>query len=175
MPGNDALSILDGSTFVVSDRRGDIEAQADRPHGLFHRDTRFLCRWRLTLDGQPLDALSTDDVELEAASFFEHRLPEVFAGYARSLTIFPVEYPTASSPQAWATGTPLLLLRVLLGLEPAEDALEADPVLPEGITRLGLRGIHTRGERFDSSAPGPVGRANGSHTGERLPAQGGRS
>src|SRR5207245_2169096 len=51
---------------------------------------------------------------LEAATFFRYRLPEVFAGYRRTRTRFPVEYPTASSPQAWATGTPLLILRVLL-------------------------------------------------------------
>jgi glycogen debranching enzyme len=69
MPGN-TLSILDGSTFVVSDRKGDIEARGDQPHGLFYRDTRFLSRWRLSLDGQPLDALSTDDVDYFAAQFF---------------------------------------------------------------------------------------------------------
>ena len=45
MAGSESLSILDGSTFVVSDRRGDIEARADQPHGLFYRDTRFLSRW----------------------------------------------------------------------------------------------------------------------------------
>jgi len=33
----------------------------------------------------------------------------------------------------WATGTPLLLLRVLLGLEPDGYALSSDPVLPGGI------------------------------------------
>jgi hypothetical protein len=70
MPAGDSLSILDGSTFVVSDRRGDIEARADQPHGLFYRDTRFLSRWRLSLDDQPLEALSTDDVEYFAAQFF---------------------------------------------------------------------------------------------------------
>jgi hypothetical protein len=35
----DAISILDGSTFVVSDRRGDIDAGPDQPHGLFYKDT----------------------------------------------------------------------------------------------------------------------------------------
>ena len=70
MPGSDTLSILDGSTFVVSDRRGDIEARADQPHGLFFRDTRFLSRWRLRLDDEPLAALSTDDVDYFAAQFF---------------------------------------------------------------------------------------------------------
>ena len=33
---------------------------------------------------------------LEAARFFEGRLPEAFAGYPRKLTGFPVEYPTAA-------------------------------------------------------------------------------
>ena len=39
MMAGDAISILDGSTFVVSDRRGDIDAGPDQPHGLFYRDT----------------------------------------------------------------------------------------------------------------------------------------
>ena len=78
---------------------------------------------------------------LEAATYFGYRLPEAFAGYPRSLTRFPVEYPTASSPQAWATGTPLLLVRVLLGLQPLGDQLRADPVLPDGVDQLALRGV----------------------------------
>jgi glycogen debranching enzyme len=74
---------------------------------------------------------------LEAAEYFEHRLPEAFAGYARAQTLFPVEYPTACSPQAWATGAPLLFVRALLGLEPG-DTTGRDPVLPPGIRRLEL-------------------------------------
>jgi glycogen debranching enzyme len=58
---------------------------------------------------------------LEAAGHFDYRLPEVFVGYSRTGTGVPVAYPTACSPQAWATGTPLLLIRVLLGLEPNAD------------------------------------------------------
>ena len=71
---------------------------------------------------------------LEAASFFRYRLPEVFAGYRRGRTAFPVEYPTASSPQAWATAAPFVFLRTMLGLEPDGS----DPHLPEGIGRLEL-------------------------------------
>ena len=81
---------------------------------------------------------------LEAATYFDWRLPEVFAGYPRSLTQFPVEYPTASSPQAWATGTPLLLLRVILGMEPHGDELRSDPELPREIDRLVLRRVPGR-------------------------------
>ena len=55
---------------------------------------------------------------LEAARFFDWSLPEVFAGFPRAETPFPIAYPTAARPQAWAAGTPVLLLRLLLGLEP---------------------------------------------------------
>ena len=78
---------------------------------------------------------------LEASTFFDWRLPEAFAGYPRSLTKFPVEYPTASSPQAWATGAPLLLLRSILGLEPEGDRLVSAPALPPQIESLSLRRI----------------------------------
>jgi glycogen debranching enzyme len=88
----------------------------------------------------------------DAAAFFDYRLPETFAGYPRERTRFPVEYPTACSPQAWATGAPLLLLRVLLGLEPDRDQLGIDPVLPDGIERIALRGIPGRWGRTDAVA-----------------------
>jgi glycogen debranching enzyme len=88
----------------------------------------------------------------EAATYFRYRLPEVFAGYARELTRFPVEYPTASSPQAWATGAPLLLARVILGLEPRGDELAVDPVLPDGIGWIELAGIPGRWGRTAAAA-----------------------
>jgi glycogen debranching enzyme len=55
---------------------------------------------------------------LMAASHFDYQLPEVFAGMRRSETPFPIAYPTAARPQAWAAGAPVLLLQVLLGLQP---------------------------------------------------------
>jgi glycogen debranching enzyme len=55
----------------------------------------------------------------EAARHFGWQLPEVFAGMPRAETPFPITYPTASRPQAWAAGTPILLLQLLLGLEPS--------------------------------------------------------
>ncbi len=76
---------------------------------------------------------------LEAATHFDYRLPEVFAGYARERTNVPVEYPTASSPQAWATAAPLLLVRVLLGLEPDGDDWRTDPHLPGQIDQIQMR------------------------------------
>jgi glycogen debranching enzyme len=54
---------------------------------------------------------------LAASRHFGHQLPEVFAGMPRADTPFPIRYPTAARPQAWAAGTPVLLLQLLLGLE----------------------------------------------------------
>lgn len=86
---------------------------------------------------------------LEAATYFDGRLPEAFAGYPREQTMFPVEYPTACSPQAWASGTPLLLIRTVLGLEPDGDELRSDPALPASIGKLALSGIPGRWGRTD--------------------------
>jgi glycogen debranching enzyme len=102
--------------------------------------------------GYGADAARIAYALLEAATYFDWCLPEVFAGYARSLTAFPVEYPTASSPQAWATGTPLLLLRVVLGLEPDGDRLAGDPLLPDGLDRLALRRVPGRWGTADVEA-----------------------
>jgi glycogen debranching enzyme len=55
---------------------------------------------------------------LEAASHFDHRLPEVFTGYSRGEVSEPVELPRSCSPQAWAAGTVPLLVRAMLGVEP---------------------------------------------------------
>jgi glycogen debranching enzyme len=87
---------------------------------------------------------------LEAAELFHHRLPEAFAGYARAATKYPVEYPTACSPQAWAAGAPLLLLRIVLGLDPLGDHLIIDPALPDAFGELQLLDIPGRWGRMDA-------------------------
>lgn len=76
---------------------------------------------------------------LSAAPHFEHRLPEVFAGYPAAVTSVPVAYPTASRPQAWAAGTPLQLLTTLLDLQPGIADGECE--LP-GIGHVELRSTH---------------------------------
>ncbi len=87
---------------------------------------------------------------LEAARYFAYRLPEAFAGYHRARIDFPVEYPTASSPQAWATAAPILFIRTLLGLDPDPElrTLRMDPRLPQGIGRLELRNLRLFGRTF---------------------------
>ena len=78
---------------------------------------------------------------IQAAGAFEYRLPEVFAGFAREETGAPVEYPTASRPQAWAAGAPLLALRTALGLDVVDGTLRIDPHLSQGWGRVRLDNI----------------------------------
>lgn len=66
------------------------------------------------------------------------------------MTQFPVEYPTACSPQAWATGAPLLLIRTLLGLESDRQHLIVDPAIPPPIERLELLDVPGRWGRMDA-------------------------
>jgi glycogen debranching enzyme len=74
---------------------------------------------------------------LGATPHFEHRLPELFAGFPRTLTTVPVAFPTSSRPQAWSAGAPLLLLTTLLALEPNDR--EAETQLAGGIGHIALR------------------------------------
>jgi glycogen debranching enzyme len=93
---------------------------------------------------------------IEAAEYFQGRLPEAFAGYPRSMTKYPVRYPTACSPQAWSAGTPLLLMATMLGLQPIGDHLVVDPALPETIGRIELLDIPGRWGRVDAFGRGRV-------------------
>ncbi len=63
------LSVLDGSTFVVGDRLGDVQA-GDLAHGFFSDDTRFVSRWTLSVDGAPLVLLGLDQDAHFAVRFF---------------------------------------------------------------------------------------------------------
>ncbi len=91
---------------------------------------------------------------LTAAQHFDYQLPEVFAGMRRSETPFPIAYPTAARPQAWAAGTPVLLLQALLGLQPdrRRHALEtvAPPELPSWAGAIRLSGIRAFGTLWDA-------------------------
>ena len=99
---------------------------------------------------------------LEAAELFNGRLPEAFAGYTAPATHFPVEYPTACSPQAWATGAPLLLLRTLLGLDSDGEPPHRRPGDPgTASARLELLDIPGRWGRIDAFGRGRIDVAMG--------------
>lgn len=90
-----------------------------------------------------------------AASYFEAgRMPELFGGIERQSDNFPVPYPDANIPQAWAAGSIFLLLRAILGLEAdaPQRQLKVQPYLPDWLpdlelTNLGV-GDATVGLRF---------------------------
>src|ERR1700729_1297914 len=63
------LSVLDGSTFVVGDRLGDVRADEGREHGFFSRDTRFISHWVLRVGDAPLELLSLDQSKHFDAQF----------------------------------------------------------------------------------------------------------
>src|SRR5215467_2405359 len=67
---NGTVSILDGSTFLVSSANGDIHAEPNQPEGLFFKDTRHLSLWKLTVNNVKMDVLSTDTIEYYFAQFF---------------------------------------------------------------------------------------------------------
>jgi glycogen debranching enzyme len=91
-----------------------------------------LAVWGLARSGLREEACAVARALVEAAAHFEWSLPEVFAGFDRDETPFPISYPTAARPQAWAAGAPVLLLRVLLGLHPdvATGRLVSDATAP---------------------------------------------
>jgi glycogen debranching enzyme len=80
---------------------------------------------------------------LDALAIFDDRLPELFGGHRREPSDFPVPYPTACRPQAWAAGVPLAIVTLCLGLQPDVPAgtITLNPVLPRGLHRVELHGI----------------------------------
>ena len=90
---------------------------------------------------------------LEASTFFGYELPEVFAGLPRTETPFPIAYPTAARPQAWAAGTPVLLLQVLLGLAPDRRRQVLSTVAPDELPSwagsLRLTGVRAFSRAWD--------------------------
>lgn len=82
-----------------------------------------------------------------AAAMPDHRLPELFAGYPRSLAPFPIPYPLANAPQAWAAGSVIYAVELLLSLRADGDSLVSD--LPPASRPAGLHGVFYRGRRWD--------------------------
>ena len=54
--GAGTVTLVEGVTFCICDSGGDIGPGGER--GLFYRDTRFLSRFELEIDSQPLDSLT---------------------------------------------------------------------------------------------------------------------
>jgi glycogen debranching enzyme len=111
-----------------------------------------LAAWGLARHGFAEPARRVARALIDAAGHFDWSLPEVFAGYAREETPFPIAYPTAARPQAWAAGTPILLVRVLLGIEPdrARQRLVTTVTdeLPSWLDGLRVEGVRAFGRTW---------------------------
>ncbi len=81
------------------------------------------------------------------AEYSDDRLPELFAGYLANRFGTPIEYPTASRPQAWASGAVVSLVRSIFGLDVDAFAkrVALRPLAVRGLTRLQLSGIRLGG------------------------------
>ena len=76
----------------------------------------------------------------DASLFFDlHRLPELFCGFHRRPGESPTHYPVSCAPQAWASGSALLLLQASLNLRVlgAESRWSSRAGLA-GLPRLGV-------------------------------------
>jgi glycogen debranching enzyme len=83
-----------------------------------------------------------------------YRLPELFAGSARTTYSAPVPYPVACRPQAWAAGSFPLLLQAILGLRPnapAGELLIVRPRLPHWLETVQVRGLRVGKGEVDLS------------------------
>jgi len=81
----------------------------------------------------------------EVAQYADYmRLPELFCGFTRRTPSPPVQYPVACSPQAWAAGTPFLLLQAMLGISALAhlNLLTVNkPHLPPWLNEVELRNL----------------------------------
>ena len=92
----------------------------------------------------------------EAATYMDlRRLPELFCGFQRRQGRGPTLYPVACSPQAWASGAPLLMLQASLGLEfdPVQDEIRfRDPHLPSFLESVSFHNLRLGESRLDIMA-----------------------
>ncbi|MCX4093125.1 glycogen debranching N-terminal domain-containing protein [Nocardia sp. alder85J] len=79
------VTLVEGSTFCLSDRIGDVEPGTS--HGLFFRDARVVSRWELRLDGQRPDPLSVLSPEAFTARFVLRRPPRAGAADSTLLVL----------------------------------------------------------------------------------------
>ncbi len=105
----------------------------------------------LARSGRPVEAERVVRALIDCAPCFEYRLPEHFAGGERQPDEPPGSVPSSARPQAWAAGTPLLLLRAQLGLEPDPETRElrvTPAVQPAWMDGLVLEGVRAFGRHW---------------------------
>ncbi|WP_118183350.1 amylo-alpha-1,6-glucosidase [Paraburkholderia phosphatilytica] len=98
-----------------------------------------ICARGLARYGAKAAAVRLLQALFQAAVNFDMRLPELFCGFPRRRGEPPTAYPVACLPQAWAAGSPFMMLEACLGLSvdaARREVLIEQPMLPEGIDWL---------------------------------------
>jgi glycogen debranching enzyme len=103
--------------------------------------------------GLKSDAMALMTGLFRASEYFDlRRLPELFCGFPANEGNGPTIYPVACVPQAWAAGSPFLLLRACLGIQ--IDASKAQihlhrPLLPEYLQEVVLKRLRVGPHQLD--------------------------
>jgi glycogen debranching enzyme len=91
----------------------------------------------------------------------EFRMPELFCGFPRRAGEGPVRFPSACTPQAWASGSVFLLLQACLGIDidaRAKVVTVRRPHLPDWLEAVTVRELSIGGTRaslhFNRSSAG---------------------
>lgn len=94
--------------------------------------------------GQKEDILKVFTGLFDAVQTMDMRLPELFCGFPRRTGSGPTLYPVACAPQAWASGTPLMLLEAALGMsiDCARNEIRFErPLLPAFIDDIAIKNL----------------------------------
>ncbi|HEY3598817.1 MAG TPA: amylo-alpha-1,6-glucosidase [Paraburkholderia sp.] len=103
-----------------------------------------LCARGLAQYGGKAAAVRLLQALFQAAVNFDMRLPELFCGFPRRRGEPPTAYPVACLPQAWAAGSPFMMLEACLGITidaARGEVLIEQPMLPDGIDWLEVRDL----------------------------------
>jgi glycogen debranching enzyme len=107
------------------------------------------------------------EATLAAASYMDlRRLPELYCGFRKRRGAGPTLYPVACSPQAWASGSLLLMIQAALGIEfePLSGEIRfRNPRLPPSFHEIVLRNVGLNGAAVDIEL-----RRSGAHVSMRV-------
>lgn len=98
-----------------------------------------LCARGVARYGGKATAVKLLQALFQAAVNFDMRLPELFCGFPRRRGEPPTAYPVACLPQAWAAGSPFMMLEACLGVTvdaAKREVVIEQPMLPDGIDWL---------------------------------------
>ncbi|MEU7902024.1 glycogen debranching N-terminal domain-containing protein [Actinoplanes sp. NPDC049118] len=139
------MSALDGGFAPLSYHCGSVWAH----------DTAIVAAG-LARSGFPAEATRLIDGLLAAGEAFDHRLPELHAGYPRAARSRPAPYPGACRPQAWSAAAAVLMLRTAIGLEPdvPGGTVRLSPLAGLPFGRLEARGLEIAGRPIDVTVDG---------------------